>query len=149
MYDIKAVSSAELAFLGDSVLEVLVREHIVQSPNKEAPAPRALRYVTAVAQSAALERILPLLTEEEGDVFRRGRNCVHGNIPKSASAAEYRRATGMECLFGWLWLCGDMPRCRELFAAAYADTEGESDGTINCGALPHTPPGNIVPRTPD
>ncbi len=126
MFDIKTVSSAELAFLGDSVLEVLVRERIVQNPNGEAPAPRALGYVTAVAQSAALERILPLLTEEESDVFRRGRNGVHGNIPKSASAAEYRRATGMECLFGWLWLCCDMPRCRELFTAAYGDTDTES-----------------------
>lgn len=123
MNDIRSVSSAELAFLGDSVLEVLVRERIVCHPNGEAPAPRALGYVTAVAQSAAVERILPLLTQEEMDVFRRGRNGVHGAIPKSASAAEYRRATGMECVFGWLWLCGDTARCRELFAAAYGDPD--------------------------
>ena len=112
-------SSAELAFLGDSVLEVLVREHIVRHPTADAPAPRALEYVTAVRQSEAVERLLPILTEEESDAFRRGRNCVHGQVPKSARAAEYRRATGMECVFGLLWLRGDLPRARELFAAAY------------------------------
>lgn len=113
------VSSAELAFLGDSVIEVLVREHIVNHPNGEACAPRALAFVTAVAQSAALERMLPLLSEEEAEVFRRGRNTVHSAIPKSASAAEYRRATGMECVFGWLWLFGRRDRAVELFRAAY------------------------------
>ena len=120
MTDIAATaSSAELAFLGDSVIEVLVREHIVRHPTSESPAPRALEYVTAVRQSEAVERLLPLLTEEETDVFRRGRNCVHGQVPKSASPAEYRRATGMECVFGFLWLRGERERARELFAAVY------------------------------
>lgn len=123
MNDMSPVSSAELAFLGDSVLEVLVRERIVRNPDGTAPAPRALGYVTAVAQSEAVGRLLPILTEEEEDVFRRGRNGVHGAIPKSASAAEYRRATGMECVFGWLWLRGDTVRCRELFDAAYGAQE--------------------------
>ena len=118
--DVENVSSAYLAFLGDSVVEVLVREHIVRHPSEKAPAPRALEYVTAVRQSDAVERLLPLLTEEESDVFRRGRNGVHGQVPKSASAAQYRRATGMECVFGWLWLRGEYDRARELFAAAYA-----------------------------
>ena len=117
------VSSAELAFLGDSVIELLVREHIVRTPSGEPCAPRALEYVTAVRQSEAVERLLPLLTEWEADVFRRGRNCVHGAIPKSATAAEYRRATGMECVFGALWLRGENERIRELFAAAYGITE--------------------------
>ena len=112
-------SCAELAFLGDSVLEVLAREYIVRHPTADAPAPRALEYVTAVHQSEAVERLLPLLTDEENDVFRRGRNCVHGQIPKSASAAEYRRATGMECVFGLLWLRGETDRARKLFALAY------------------------------
>ena len=119
MNGIDGISSAQLAFFGDSVIELLVREYIVRHPNGEPSAPRALEFVTAVRQSEALERILPLLTEEESDVFHRGRNGVHGAIPKSASAAEYRRATGMECVFGALWLCGEHPRARELFAAAY------------------------------
>ena len=119
MTGIEGVSSAQLAFFGDTVIELLVREHIVRHPNGEPSAPRALEYVTAVRQSEAMERLLPLLTEEENDVFHRGRNCVHGAIPKSASASEYRRATGMECVFGALWLCGEQERARELFAAAY------------------------------
>ena len=106
--------------VGFPITEVLVREHIVRHPSEKAPAPRALEYVTAVRQSDAVERLLPLLTEEESDVFRRGRNGVHGQVPKSASAAQYRRATGMECVFGWLWLRGEYDRARELFAAAYA-----------------------------
>lgn len=119
MTGIEGVSSAQLAFFGDSVIELLVREYIVRHPNGEPSAPRALEYVTAVRQSEAVERMIPLLTEEENDVFHRGRNGVHGAIPKSASAAEYRRATGMECVFGALWLCGEYARVRELFAAAY------------------------------
>ena len=114
-------SSADLAFLGDSVLEVLVREHLAAHPNGEVASKRALAYVTAVAQSRALDRILPMFTETENDVFRRGRNCVHSGVPKSATPAEYRRATGMECVFGYLWLSGDLARARELFAAAYED----------------------------
>lgn len=114
-------SSHDLAYLGDSVLEVLVREHLALHPNGEVASRRSLEFVTAVAQSKALDRIMPLFTEAEADVFRRGRNGVHSGIPKSASAAEYRRATGMECVFGYLWLKGEHERMRYLFAEAYGD----------------------------
>ena len=110
------IPSAELAYLGDSVIEVLVRERLVLTPSPQA-------FVTAVAQSKALDNIIPMFTEEESDVFRRGRNCVHSGIPKSASAAEYRRATGMECVFGYLWLKGEHERLRALFDQAYRDLE--------------------------
>ncbi len=90
------------------------------------PSVDALAYVTAKVQSQAAERLLPLLTEEESDEYRRGRNIGHTNIPKSASLAEYRRATGLETLFGWLWLRGDEERIRALFEAAFA---GEGDMT--------------------
>lgn len=114
-------SSADLAFLGDSVIEVLVREYLAEHPNGEAASKRSLAYVTAVAQSRAVDKLLPVFTEAENDVFHRGRNGVHSGIPKSATASEYRRATGMECVFGYLWLKGDVDRARELFAAAYED----------------------------
>ena len=78
-----------------------------------------MRYVRATAQSAALDNILPLLTEDEMAVFKRGRNNHVGAIPKSASAVEYRRATGFEALFAHLWLSGEEERARELFAIAY------------------------------
>ncbi len=119
--DIKTVSTAALAYLGDSVLEVCVREYLVSRGlstsahlNKE-----ALLFVRATAQAEAMKNIVELLDEEEAAVFRRGRNVGHTATPKSASMSEYRTATGMEALFGWLHLLGRGERIRELFAAAY------------------------------
>ena len=70
-----------------------------------------------------MKRILPLLTETEESYFRRGRNLGHGNVPKRATVSEYRAATGMEALFGYLHLTGQSDRIRELFALAYPQVE--------------------------
>ncbi len=113
-----AVSAASLAYLGDAVLEVLVRSRLVTSGAAH-PSESSLAYVTAAAQSDAAERILPLLSEEEEAQYRRGRNCVHANVPKKATVAQYRRATGFEALFGYLHLIGAEERIRELFETAY------------------------------
>ena len=78
-----------------------------------------MKYVKATAQSAALENILPLLAEDELAAFKRGRNNHVSAIPKSATAVEYRRATGFEALFAYLWLSGREQRARELFSLAY------------------------------
>ena len=94
--DIKEVSTAALAYLGDSVIELCVRRMLVESgvsSSKRLNA-KALSYVTARAQAQAAQRILPLLDEEESAVYHRGRNISHANVPKSASFAEYRMATG-------------------------------------------------------
>lgn len=119
--DLKTVSTSALAYLGDSVLEVCVRRHLVERGlatsahlNSE-----ALKYVRASAQAEAVKRIIPILTEEEAAVFRRGRNVGHTNTPKSASVSEYRMATGMEALFGYLYLSGAHERIDELFREAY------------------------------
>ena len=120
-----AVSAAKLAYLGDAVLEVLVRRRIVEE-GTEHPSEAALAFVTAAAQSDALERILPQLTETEEDVYRRGRNRVHANVPKKATVAQYRRATGFEALFGYLHLAGDTARAETLFAAAYPEEPREA-----------------------
>ena len=119
--DLKTISNAALAYLGDSVLEVCVRRHLVERGlstsahlNSE-----ALKYVRASAQAEAVKRIIPMLTEEEAAVFRRGRNVGHTNTPKSASVSEYRMATGMEALFGYLYLSGAHERIDELFREAY------------------------------
>ena len=88
---------------------------------------KALLYVTAKAQAQAAERILPLLNEEEDAVYHRGRNISHANVPKSASFAEYRRATGLEALFGYLHLAGKNDRIDELFKVAYP-SENEING---------------------
>ena len=111
-------SSAQFAYLGDSVFEVFVRERLVKEGVKS-PSVKSLEYVTASAQSAAADRIEDLLTEEEKDVFRRGRNDVHTGVPKNASPAEYRRATGFESLFGYLFLTGQSERAAELFDTAF------------------------------
>ena len=73
-------------------------------------------YVAAPAQAARAQRILPLLSEEEQDVFRRGRNTAPHSVPKAASRGEYQTATALEALFGWLYLQGRTQRLNELFA---------------------------------
>ncbi len=118
--DVSAVSAASLAYLGDSVLEIMVRERLVRHGVKN-PSVESLNYVTAPKQSDALERILPILTEAEDDAYRRGRNCVHSNVPRHATPAQYRRATGLETLFGYLYLTGQNRRIRELFSAAFPE----------------------------
>ena len=116
------MTSQSLAYLGDAVLEVKVREYLVKEGlSRSAVLNRAaLSFVTAARQSEAVKVILPLLTEEETDVFKRGKNS-HLTPPKSASLNEYKRATGFECVFGFLHLTGNFERIDELFCAAYGE----------------------------
>ena len=118
-------STAALAYLGDSVIEICVRERLVKAGCSSSAVlnKTALEYVRATAQAEAMKRILPLLDEEETAVFHRGRNIGHTNTPKSATVAEYRAATGMEALFGYLHLAGRKERIDELFSAAYPINE--------------------------
>ncbi|MBR3991575.1 MAG: ribonuclease III [Clostridia bacterium] len=109
-----------LAYLGDAVYEVMVRERLVRRGVKS-PSVQSLEYVTAGSQSDAVERILPHLTDEEADLFRRGRNDHHSAVPKHAAPAQYRRATGLEALFGFLYLAGEIARLRELFGLAFPE----------------------------
>ena len=113
------VSSLGLAHLGDAVFEVLVRSWVcihgtakIKDLHKQ-----TVRYVTAPAQAELAEKILPALTTEEADVFRRGRNAAPHSIAKSATRSQYQTATALEALFGWLWLQGRADRINELFAA--------------------------------
>lgn len=116
-------STAALAYLGDCVIEMCVREHLVRAGiSSSAKLNRlALDFVRAPMQARAMQRLLPVLSEEELAVFHRGRNVGHTNTPKSATVAEYRAATGMEALFGYLHLSGNPNRIRELFLIAYPD----------------------------
>ena len=115
-------SSASLAYLGDCALEICVREYLVRELKISSSAKLnklALDFVRAKSQAEAMKNILPMLSEEEEAVFKRGRNVGHTNTPKSATVAEYRSATGMEALFGWLWLADKKDRINQLFRAAY------------------------------
>lgn len=115
-------STASLAYLGDCALEICVREYLVREAGLASSArlnKAALDFVKASKQAEAMKNITDLLTEEENAAFHRGRNMGHSNTPKSATVAEYRNATGMEALFGWLYLAGKQERIRELFRIAY------------------------------
>ena len=121
--NIKEVSTEALAYLGDCVIELKVRELLVNrgisgsgNLNKE-----SLTFVKATAQAKAMQKIIPLLTEEETAIYKRGRNMSGGNVPKSATMSEYRTATGMEALFGYLHLTGNTDRIDLLFSAAYSE----------------------------
>ena len=115
------ISAPALAYLGDCVLELLVRQHLVESGLSTSAHlnQAALQYVRASAQAEAVKRILPHLTEEEESYFRRGRNIGHTNVPKAATVSEYRAATGMEVLFGFLHVTAQTERMNQLFALAY------------------------------
>lgn len=119
--ELNEYSTHSLAYLGDCVLELCVREHLARSGISSSAElnKQALLFVRAAAQAKAMKNILPLLSPEEEGVFRRGRNLGHSNTPKSATVSEYRAATGMEALFGWLHLAGREARIRELFKEAY------------------------------
>ena len=105
------------AYLGDAVYEVMVRAwlclHGKLTPGRQHKA--ALAYVAAPRQAALLERILPLLTQEEAQVLKRGRNASPHSYPKGATRQEYLAATGLETLFGWLYLRGETDRLNTLF----------------------------------
>ena len=120
-------SGAALAYLGDAVMEVLVRQMLVQRGigNAGKLSAMSLDYVRATNQSRGLDGLLPHLTEEENAVYHRGRNAA-GAHPKSASVNDYRRATGLEALFGYLHLRGDTERLNTLFGIYVRYLEGES-----------------------
>ena len=115
--DIRNISSIGLAHLGDAVYELMVRSWLcVHGAATGKHLHRAaVELVRAESQARRSERILPLLTEEEAAVFRRGRNATVHTIPHSASRADYLKATALECLFGYLYLQGDTERLNTLF----------------------------------
>ena len=122
---LRAISTLGLAHLGDGVFELMVRSWLcLHGKATSKGLHRAtVRYVAAPAQAQAVEKILPLLTEEEGDVFRRGRNTSPHSVPQNASRADYQAATGLEALFGWLCLQGRTERLNQLFAVIMEEEE--------------------------
>jgi len=107
---------SKLAFLGDAVYELIVREQLVEGAEVPFEKLNDLKQelVNASAQAGAVLKILPLLTEKEEQIYRHGRNTRHKSAPKSASLGEYAKATGFEALLGYLWLSGQKSRIMEL-----------------------------------
>ena len=116
--DIRAISSIGLAHLGDAVYELLVRSYLCAHGKATGRGLHrsAVELVKAPAQALRADRILPLLTEEELAVFKRGRNAHVNTIPHSASRSDYLKATALACLMGYLYLKGATERINELFS---------------------------------
>ena len=123
--DIREMNPLSLAFMGDGVLELLVRQHLVERsrllPGKLHA--EAVRYVSARSQFLEMKLLEPMLTEEEHAVFRRGKNANKATVAKHASVEEYRTSTGFECLLGWLYLKGRNERIMELMDVLWREFE--------------------------
>ena len=114
----KQFSPVTLAFVGDAVYSLYVREKLVLSTDFGTGTLQKLTSssVSAHGQSELLERISPLFTEEESDIFRRGRNAKKPTRSKNASLAEYNRSTGLEAVLGYLYLTGRRQRIIDLLS---------------------------------
>lgn len=110
-------SPLTLAFLGDAVYSLLVRNMLSLSANKPTGKlhKESINYVNAAFQAQMIKELLPVLTEDETSVFKRGRNAHSSHSPKNQSDADYRYATGLEALYGYLYLCGNTERIKEIF----------------------------------
>lgn len=118
--DINTYNPLTLAFIGDSVYEIIVRTMVVSKGNKSvnALAKDKNRLVNAKTQSRIAEILSDEFSEEEADIYRRGKNAKTANHSKSAAYSEYHRATGLEAVFGYLYLTGNLDRCLELLKTA-------------------------------
>ena len=116
--DPKQLSPLTLAFIGDAVFEVFVRERLVCQGNCSVNKlhKRAVEQVCCQSQAAAAQRLLPLLTQEEQEAYRRGRNAHVTHVPKNADPADYHAATALETLFGYVYLKGELDRLRLFFS---------------------------------
>ena len=124
--EIDAISNLGLAHIGDGVFELLTRSWLcahdrltVGRMHKD-----TISLVKATAQAKFADKLLPLLTEEEKALYRRGKNSHVHAVPKSCTPAEYAKATGLEALFGGLYLLGRNDRINELFATVMEDLYG-------------------------
>lgn len=119
--EINTLSPLTLAFLGDSVYEMFIRTKILGMGNRPASQLHkiAVGYVKAKAQAIAAHKILEILTDEETEIYKRGRNTNIHTVPKNADMADYRHATALEALIGYLYLKGDKARLEEILNIAF------------------------------
>lgn len=123
--DAKQYSPLALAFLGDAVYGLYIREKLVKQANMPVKKlhSASVAKVKATFQAEIAKKIEPMLTEEESDILRRGRNASTGGVPKGASSAQYHYATGLESLFGYLYLIGDNERMEKFIDIAWEYVE--------------------------
>lgn len=115
--DIHTMSPLTLAFVGDAVYDLLVRQHLVALANRPVKDLNSMKVtlVNCKSQADSAKAILDSLTEDELSVYKRGRNVKVNTASKHSSLADYHSATGLEALFGYLYLCGNTDRIKELF----------------------------------
>lgn len=114
--EVRELSPLALAYIGDACFEILVRSEILdvrKNPNKLHR--ESIRFVRAKSQRELIEKVEDKLTEEEMKIFKRGRNAKSHTVPKNADPIDYRVATGLEALFGYLYLLKRYDRIREIF----------------------------------
>jgi ribonuclease-3 family protein len=113
----KQYSPLTLAFLGDAVYSLLVREMHLKTANRPTNVlhKESIKLVNANCQAEMIKKVLNELTEDEEAIFKRGRNAHSGHVPKNQSDADYRYATGLEALYGYLYLIGDFKRILYIF----------------------------------
>lgn len=115
--DLKELNGVTLAFIGDSVYELMVRSSVLSKNHGRVQElhQKTVAFSNASFQAAAAKRLQPKLSEEELSVFKRGRNSHPGHTPKNKSQADYHLATGLEALFGWLYITNKTERLSQLF----------------------------------
>jgi ribonuclease-3 family protein len=123
---INAISNLGLAHIGDGVFELLCRSYLCARGGKNVGNLHrdTIAMVKAQSQAKFADKLLPHLTEEELAYYRRGKNSHVHAVPKSATPAEYAKATGLEALFGALYLSGRTDRINELFHILLEDDHG-------------------------
>ena len=124
--DINNISMLGLAHIGDGVYELLTRTMLCSDGNKRVTElhKKCVPIVNAPAQAAAMERLMPHLTADELALYKRGRNAKVNSVPHKADIGQYHAATGLEALFGWLYLQGMTERINELYAICVEDSHG-------------------------
>lgn len=125
--DMKTYSPLTLAYIGDSIYDLVIRTIVVKQGNCPANKlhKRASAFVKAPAQAELIEKIMPRLTEEEEQIYKRGRNAKSYSMAKNASMLEYRKATGLEALMGYLYLKNEMSRMIDLIKAGLEEMQPE------------------------
>lgn len=126
--DVNKISMLGLAHVGDAVYELLYRSKLCTDRHTAVAEMHRMTvaFVRAEAQAEAAAKLLPVLTQEEASVYKRGRNAKVNSVPHNADIGQYHAATGLEALFGWLYLLGRTDRINELFNIITGGTDDAS-----------------------
>ncbi len=126
--DVNKISMLGLAHVGDAVYELLYRSKLCTDGHTAVAEMHRMTvaFVRAEAQAEAAEKLLPVLNPEEASVYKRGRNTKVNSVPHNADIGQYHAATGLEALFGWLYLLGRTERINELFNIITGGTDDAS-----------------------